>query len=208
MKEEKKYLHNSRNHDRNRDREDRYIAARADKLCARPPPRLRAARIKSRTRRCFIVYAVAQSRLCQRVWYRRGGDSGGRRYRDKREKRGAFFGVDAPLFSSAWKGRAASPCTAPRVHAGWVSQSRPLPLRFSACIRARIHTHPANGTAGHPWNRVASAFRCPFTSSKPIDWFLLKISILLGFFDILRIFGNSSNKRARSLGFLDSSYKI
>lgn len=62
-KKKKKYRHDSRNHDRG----DRYITV-GQTLCTLPP-RARAARIKSRTRRCFIVYAVAQSRLCQ-AWYR------------------------------------------------------------------------------------------------------------------------------------------
>lgn len=51
---------------------DRYITATycagGQTPCKECHPGCEAARIKSRTRRCFIVYAVAQSRLCQREY--------------------------------------------------------------------------------------------------------------------------------------------
>lgn len=190
-KREKKYRHDSRNHDRKIDISPRRIA-RADKLRARLPPRVRGGANKEpnaplfyRLRGCTIALVSA------RVWYRRGGDSGGRRYRDKREKRGAFFGVDAPLFSSAWKGRAASPCTAPRVHAGWVSQSRPLPLRFSACILAytRAHTEWRDTLGNRVTHYGCFSFR-PFNfrrnrSTDPFLRFRAFNFIVFGFYSLI-----------------------
>lgn len=73
-----------------------------ERQTCRSPPKAIAARIKrSRSRRCFIVYAVAEWAAVRGTVSVRSGESSGRALsRQEGEKRGALFGVDAPLFSS------------------------------------------------------------------------------------------------------------
>lgn len=130
-----------------------------ERQTCRSPPKAIAARIKrSRSRRCFIVYAVAEWAAVRGTVSVRSGESSGRALsRREGEKRGALFGVDAPLFSSrrvasAWKGRAARRAVRPAFMTDESVSHGHCPYDSSARILARIYSfrEPNHGTPlGH-----------------------------------------------------------